>query len=104
MKESAGTYALPTLCLTGPANQFLSLFLAPLQHPIRHGHTPSACGFHWSRQGCLRPRVVVTSEHSADVIPPSGVCDSLWSRVVVTPAAMVRLVSRVLGHRREPEA
>ena len=56
MKESAGTYALPTLCLTGPASQFLSLFLTSLQHPMSPWPPPSACGFHWSRQGCLRPR------------------------------------------------
>lgn len=34
MKESAGIYALPTLCLTGPASQFLSLSLTPLQLPM----------------------------------------------------------------------
>ena len=37
-------------------------------------------------------------------IPPSGMRDSLWSQVAVTPAAMVRPVSRVLGHRGEPDA
>jgi hypothetical protein len=34
----------------------------------------------------------------------AGMRDSLWNRVAVTPAAMVRPVSRVLGHRGVPEA
>jgi hypothetical protein len=104
MKESAGTYALPTLCLTGPASRFLSLFLTPLQHPMSPWPHPSACWFHRSRQDVCVLEVVVTSEHSADVIPPSGMRDSLWSQAAVTPAAMVRPVSRALGHRGEPDA
>jgi pyruvate-formate lyase-activating enzyme len=45
MKESAGTYALPTLCLTGPASRFLSLFLTPCNMRCRHGHIPPLAGF-----------------------------------------------------------
>jgi hypothetical protein len=45
----------------------------------RHGHLPPLAGF---------------TGHGKDA----------WSRVAVTPAAMVRPVSRVLGHRREPDA
>ena len=52
----SGRRSGPTLCLTGPASQFLSLFLTPLQHPMSPWPPPSACGFHWSRQGCLRHR------------------------------------------------
>ena len=104
MKESADTYALPTLCLTGPASQFLSLFLTPLQHPMSPWHLPPLAGFTGHGKDVCVLGVVVTSEHSADVIPPSGMRDSLWSRVAVTPAAMVRPVSRVLGHRGEPDA
>jgi len=48
MKESAGIYALPTLCLPGPASRFLSPFLTPLQHPMSPWPPPSARGFHWS--------------------------------------------------------
>ena len=65
----------------------------------RHGHLPPLAGFTGYGKNVCVLGVVVTSEHSADVIPPSGMRDSLWSRVVVTPAAMVRPVSRVLGHR-----
>ena len=99
MKESAGAYALPTLCRTGPASQFLKCFSRRCNIRCRHGHLPPLAGFTGYGKNVCVLGVVVTSEHSADVTPPSGMRDSLWSGVVVTPAAMVRPVSRVLGHR-----
>jgi hypothetical protein len=72
MKESAGTYALPTLCLTGPASRFLSLFLTRLQHPMSPWPPPPLAGFTGHGKDVCVLGMVVTSEHSADVIPPSG--------------------------------
>ena len=100
MKESAGTYALPTLCLIRvPLVSFSVCFSRRCNIRCRHGHLPPLAGFTGHGKDVCVLGVVVTSEHRADVIPPSGMRDSLWSRVVVTPAAMVRPVSRVLGHR-----
>ena len=89
MKESAGTYALPTLCLTGPASQFLSR----CNIRCRHGHLPPLAGFTGYGKDVCVLGVVVTSEHSADVIPPSSMRDSLWTRVArrLTAASHVRL-------------
>ena len=104
MKESAGTYALPTLCLTGPLVSFSVCFSRRCNIRCRHGHLPPLAGFTGHGKDVCVLGVVVRSEHSTDVIPPSRMRDTLWSRVAVTPAAMVRPVSRVLGHRGEPDA
>ena len=99
MKESAGTYALPTLCLTAPLIIFSVCFSRRCNVRCRHGHLPPLAGFTGYGKNVCVFGVVVTSEHSADCHPTLRHARQHLEPGRRHSSGHGKAVSRVLGHR-----